>query len=398
MLLAGWPPTKIRIARDKQGEGGTTMNRKSDNSASRTNRAWVQPLLIAIGIASLSLVSGSIALAGPKSKPFVPAQGSTSPENGDLNPYGLAVVPNGFPKGTLQPGQLLVSNFNDSANIQGNGSTIVIMDPATGQQTGVFFQGTLPPPGPLAGNPPGFTNALGIVEAGFVFAGSVTSTAESGGLLVIDSSGNLVTTIESGTDGPWGLAINDRGKNAAQLFISNVLDGTVTRISVSFDRGSITIGSATTIASGYAFGPDAAGLVVGPAGLAYDSSKDILYLAAEDDNQIFAIAKARDLNSASGKGTLIFSDQNHLHGPLGLMIAPNGDLITANADPAAHVDPSQPSELVEFTTSGKFVRQFSIDPNTGSAFAILNVASGGANQFAYVDDFLSILNIMRFAK
>jgi hypothetical protein len=37
-------------------------------------------------------------------------------------------------------------------------------------------------------------------------------------------------------------------------------------------------------------------------------------------------------------------------------------LVTANAAPAVHVDPTQPSELVEFTTSGTFVRQFSVDP------------------------------------
>jgi len=78
--------------------------------------------------------------------------------------------------------------------------------------------------------------------------------------------------------------------------------------------------------------------------------------------------------------------------------SPNGNLITANADPAAHVDPTQPSELVEFTTGGAFVRQFSIDPNNGSAFAILNVPTATANEFAYVDDFSSSINIINFAK
>jgi hypothetical protein len=338
----------------------------------------------------------SVAPAFPKSGPFVPAQGSTSPANGDLNPYGLAVVPHDFPGGALQAGQLLVSNFNNSAadgNVQGEGSTIVTMDPATGHQVGVFFQGT---------PPIGFTNALVADKAGFVFAGSVFTTnasspGQNGGLLVIDNSGHLVTTITTGINGPWGLAVRDQGKTA-QLFISNVLDGTITRIEVSFLGGFSSVGSPVTIGSGYAFGPDAAGLVVGPAGLAYDRMKDILYVAAEDDNEIFAIAHASKASSASGKGTMIFSDATHLHGPLGLMIAPNGNLVTANADPAAHVDPAQPSELVEFTTAGTFVRQFSIDPNNGSAFAILNVNSGGANQIAYVDDFSSILNILRLAK
>jgi hypothetical protein len=370
-------------------------------SASRTSWTSASPRLIAMGMVLLSFVSAPFAFGGPKSMPFIPSQGSTSPSSPfseDLNPYGLAVVPKGFPQGTVQPGQLLVSNFNNSAadgNIQGEGSTIVIMDPGTGQQTGVFFAGT---------PPIGFTNALVAVKQGFVFAGSVFTTdanspGQNGGLLVIDSTGSLVTTIMSGTNGPWGLAINERERNkGSQLFISNVLDGTITRIEVSFKGGFSTVGAPTTIASGYLFGPDDFGLVVGPAGLAYDSRRDILYVAAEDDNQIYAIADASRLGPSAGKGTLIFSDQNRLHGPLGLIIAPNGNLITANADPKHHFDPTQPSELVEFTTGGKFVRQFSIDTNTGSAFAILNVPSGNANQFAYVDDFLSILNIMIFAK
>jgi len=53
---------------------------------------------------------------------------------------------------------------------------------------------------------------------------------------------------------------------------------------------------------------------------------------------------------------------------------------------------------VEFTVGDTFIRQYSIDPTTGSAFAILNVASGNADEFAYVDDFSSILNIVRLPK
>ncbi|HMB03140.1 MAG TPA: hypothetical protein VKP69_05285, partial [Isosphaeraceae bacterium] len=43
--------------------------------------------------------------------PFSPV--STVPTNGDTNPYGVAFVPNGFPSGgKLNPGDILVSNFN----------------------------------------------------------------------------------------------------------------------------------------------------------------------------------------------------------------------------------------------------------------------------------------------
>jgi hypothetical protein len=46
--------------------------------------------------------------------------------NGDVNPYGVAFVPEGFPRGgVLHPGDIIVSNFNDSGNLQGTGTTIV---------------------------------------------------------------------------------------------------------------------------------------------------------------------------------------------------------------------------------------------------------------------------------
>ncbi|HEU5215659.1 MAG TPA: hypothetical protein VFU30_08975, partial [Gaiellaceae bacterium] len=49
--------------------------------------------------------------------------GSTVPANGDVNPYGVAVAP--VSKGRLVRGDVLVSNFNNSANLQGTGTTIV---------------------------------------------------------------------------------------------------------------------------------------------------------------------------------------------------------------------------------------------------------------------------------
>ncbi len=53
---------------------------------------------------------------------------STVPANGDLNPYGVAVVP--ITTGKLAAGNVLVGNFNDSANLQGTGKTIVQLTPS----------------------------------------------------------------------------------------------------------------------------------------------------------------------------------------------------------------------------------------------------------------------------
>src|ERR1700692_4598435 len=55
---------------------------------------------------------------------------STVPPNRDVNPYGVAFVPNGFPKGgSLETGDILVSNFNNSKTLQGTGTTIVKVAP-----------------------------------------------------------------------------------------------------------------------------------------------------------------------------------------------------------------------------------------------------------------------------
>ena len=98
---------------------------------------------------------------------------------------------------------------------------------------------------------------------------------------------------------------------------------------------------------------DPAALVVGPTGLAYDAEADVLYIASTGDNAIFAVTNAREAQQDAGMGTLVYSDQMHLHGPLALVLAPNGHLLTANGD-AVNPDPNQPSEIVEFTRTGQF--------------------------------------------
>src|ERR1039458_1270716 len=58
---------------------------------------------------------------------------STVPGNGDVNPYGMAVV--GRSQGILHRGSVLVSNFNNKANLQGTGTTIVQVSPGGARTT-----------------------------------------------------------------------------------------------------------------------------------------------------------------------------------------------------------------------------------------------------------------------
>src|SRR5579883_2596818 len=61
---------------------------------------------------------------------------STIPANGDVNPYGVAVVPRST--GALVRGHVLVSNFNNTSNLQGTETTIV--DVAPNGTVNVFAQ------------------------------------------------------------------------------------------------------------------------------------------------------------------------------------------------------------------------------------------------------------------
>jgi uncharacterized protein (TIGR03118 family) len=306
----------------------------------------------------------------------------TNAPNGDQNPYGVAFVPKGFEgKGVLNPGDLLVSNFNNKANVQGTGSTIDRIAP-NGEHS-VFFQGA---PGL------GLTTALGVLKSGFVIVGSVPTAADGtpqpGSLLILDSNGHLVSQLSDSTllDGPWDLTINDQGDHA-QVFVSNVLSGTVTRIDLNIpDGGTPMVESETQIASGFAHHTDPNALVVGPTGLAFDPERDILYVASTADNAIFAIPDAAVTHHDQGMGRLVFKDDVHLHGPLGLVLAPNGDLITANGD-AVNPDPAHPNELVEFTPTGQFVSQFQLDGGApGAAFGLALSTDNGQLRLAAVDD------------
>jgi hypothetical protein len=86
---------------------------------------------------------------------------------------------------------------------------------------------------------------------------------------------------------------------------------------------------------------------------------------------------------------------------LRLDLATNGHLITANADPTKATTVANstagPSEIVEFTKDGYFVRTFSIDSASGSTFALNELSNRGASQFSYVDDAEATLTIWRLS-
>ena len=107
-----------------------------------------------------------------------------------------------------------------------------------------------------------------------------------------------------------------------------------------------------------------AAFVLGPTGLAYDTSSGTLYVASTMDNAIYAVPAAGTRTSPppGGTGAVVFSD-SHLRGPLALAFTPLGNLKTTNGD-AVNPDPTHPSEIVEFTKGGQFVGESNIDASS----------------------------------
>ena len=305
---------------------------------------------------------------------------STVPPSNEGNPYGIAFVPQGFTgHGVLQPGDLLVSNFNGPSGVQGTGTTIERITPSG--QVSTFFTSSLI----------GLDTALGVLKSGYVVVGNLPNNngmIGAGALQILDANGNVVSTLTDSKllDGPWDLTVNDHG-GFAQIFVSNVLSGTVTRIDLSnLDHGTPKVVSETQIASGYMTRTDQNALVVGPTGLAFDAKTNTLFVASTGDNEIFEIHNASTTQKDKGTGTVAVQDAVHLHGPVGLVLAPNGDLIAANGD--AQNPGGTINDLVEYNQHGDFIGDFQVDPGpaSGAAFGVAVTVQHGKLEFAAVND------------
>jgi len=198
-------------------------------------RSAAAAAMIVTAAAGLLAASGIFAGAASAGTSFIGPLGtvtplaSTIPQNGDVNPYGVAVVPRST--GNLHQGSVLVSNFNNSANIQGTGTTIVQVTP--GGQASLFAQiGNL---GNRCPGGVGLTTALVALRNGWVIVGSLptrqvdgnTVISGSGCLIVLDSRGVVRETITGhGINGPWDMTALDLG-GITELFVTNVLNGTV---------------------------------------------------------------------------------------------------------------------------------------------------------------------------
>ena len=327
--------------------------------------------------------------------------GSTVPANGDVNPYGTVVIQRS--QGDLQRGNVLISNFNNKKNLQGTGRTIVQITP--GGKLSVFAK--IRPnslPGPCPGGI-GLTTALTVLKGGWVVVGSLptsngmSATAKAGCLIVLDNTGHVRETISgNGINGPWDMTSVSYG-NIAQLFVTNVLNGTVAANGKVVHQGTVlrltmalygsqppTVKNITTIGSGFPQRTDPAALVIGPTGVAL-GRHGTLYVANSLVNKINAIRNALFRGSSAGTG-MVVSSGGKLNVPLGLTVAPNGNVLTVNGGDGRIVETTRGGMQV----ASRFLDKSGTPPGAGALFG-LAVAPFGSGVY-YVDDAVNTLRLL----
>ena len=376
-------------------------------------RGGLPAVICTVAVLASSLAISTTAAYAQRRMPAHPGSittiSSTVPSNGDVNPYGVFRIARTV--GKLTRGNILVSNFNNSANLQGTGTTLVQISPS-----GSFSLFAQIDPNTLPGACPGgvgLTTALVVLRSGWVVVGSLptsdgtANTAQAGCLIVLDSNGNVVETLtDPQINGPWDMTVfdetGDEGRSKhADLFVSNVLNGTVAGGGDIVNEGTVvrivldvspsgampTMESLTVIGSTFAERTDPAALVIGPTGLALSKNNKNLYVADSLNNRIAAISDPLHRSTSADTGATI-SSGGHLNDPLGMTLAINGDILTANGDDGF---------LVETTPKGKQISAVLLDssgspPGAGALFGLVDVPGMGV---VFVDDATNTLNLFR---
>jgi len=182
--------------------------------------------------------------------------------------------------------------------------------------------------------------------------------------------------------------------------VSNVLNGTVAangavvtqgsvlRITLSIPMGGMPAPvSFATIASSFEERTDPAALVIGPTGLGLGAD-GTLFVADTLQNRIAAIPGAVSRTSDAGAGTTVIAG-GPVKQPLGLAIAPNGNILTVNASDGL---------IAETTPDGKRVgaRFIDISHSKNGAGTLFGLAvTPGGNGIYFVDDGNNTLNILQ---
>ncbi len=363
--------------------------------------AKILTAVVGLGLLATACSSTSTSSTPPRATPAPSAQAVTSflgrlhggsqvastvPADGDVNPYGVAVVP--ASAGLLTRGDILVSNFNDKANVQGAGTTLVEVSP--GGQVRLFADISALPAGQACPGGVGLTTALGILPGGWVVVGSLPTTAggalpalnPAGCLIVLNDRGTVAETITNrDIVGPWDLTVKADG-TTAEVFVSNALGGnttthdgvpvtgncTVVRLDLALSpTAPPALTSTAVIGTDFPWRANKAALVLAPTGLALGGN-GTLYVDDTLTNSVSAIPQALTRASAITAAAGTLSTGGALDAPLGMTLAPNGDLVVVNGNNG---------NAVEITPSGRQVATRTLIKNgAGDLFGIITTPVG----------------------
>ena len=363
-----------------------------------------------------TLAAAAVTLAGPSAQADGPRGllesihkhtplAATVPDNGDQNPYAVVVAP--MTAGAFERGDVLIDNFNNAANLQGLGTTIMRYSPAT-KKMSLFAQ----LPRDLAGCPGGvgLGTAMAILKSGWVIVGSTpsndgtTDTKGAGCLIVLDANGK-VADVWAGPNinDPWGnMAVIDQGEQVT-LFVSNagfgvgsakgqppvVNQSTVLRLNLRVAPNQPPrIEQQTVVASGFGAQADKGVFLIGPTGLAMGAD-DKLYVSDAIGNRINEIWDATSRDTSAGIGRTLTADGLLLR-PLALTTAPNGHLLVVNGSngKVVEIDPATGTQIyAQWVDNNKA----QTPPGNGDLFGIAMHPDG--NAFYYVEDEVNMLVI-----
>lgn len=295
---------------------------------------------------------------------------AVDPLNGDQNPYGLDVAKADASK--IERGDLVVCNFNNAANVQGTGTTIIALHPQLGSTPQRIAQSS---------------TLLGCTELALAPDDTIWASAfAANDNPILGSDGSLLTTLPGGPwHGPFGQTFSPHHGpfGVAAFYESNAADGSIVRININpgpkftFD----------VIASGFAVNHGVPGSILGPSGLQYDKAHDRLYIVDGADNTLVAFRHVSTIPAGgivvsgttfSGpfrhRARLVFSGPP-LNGPISTALMPDGHLVVGNT-----LDPAGKNLMVEITPRGHVLAIKNVD--TGAAGALFGmVATGQPDEF-----------------
>jgi hypothetical protein len=302
---------------------------------------------------------------------------TVDPNNGDEAPRGIAIVAGNH---GLQPGDVLVCNFDDKNGTPGAGTTIERFAAASGWNHTSFAQNAA-----LEG-----CDAVAIDSFNVVFG----SAFKAPDIAQYGSTGTLQKVYTKLIHAPYGDSFAQIGKHytAAYLFIADAATGSI--LSLSYNRYGT--GKITQVATGFAINKQAPPATLGPSGLQYDAAQDVLYIVDGVNNTVVAFSHASNLLvrneiivKPGGKrfkckyptftcATLVYAGKP-LDGPVASALLPNGNLVVANT--------LRGNKLVELTPTGQVLDTRIVDAHrTAGVFGLAATGKNDADTSLFFSD------------